>query len=101
MALSEVLCDLYALDFPLLVRRRAQKGRNEWVSEILSKRQTFGEFSHIWSDLQEDESQYFGYFRMKQDTFEYIFSNVQHQFKKYSNLRETISPEELLAVTLS
>lgn len=53
----------------------------------------------IWSDLQEDESQYFGYFCMKQHTFEYILRKV-HQLKKYSNFRETISPEERLAETL-
>ena len=100
MALSEDLCDLYAFDTPLLARWRAQNRRKEWISGILSKRQTFDEFSHIWSDLQEDESQYFGYFRMKQDTFEYTLSKV-YQLKKYSNFRETISPEERLAVTLS
>jgi hypothetical protein len=60
MALSEDLCDLYAfLDTPLLAWRRAQKRRKEWISEILSKRHTFGEFSHLRTDLQEDESQYF------------------------------------------
>lgn len=53
----------------------------------------------IWSDLQEDESQYFGYFCMKQHTFEYILRKV-HQLKKYSNFRETISPEERLTETL-
>jgi hypothetical protein len=60
MALSEDLCDLYAfLDTPLLARRRAQKRRKEWITKISSKRHTFGEFSYIWSDLQEGESQYF------------------------------------------
>jgi hypothetical protein len=77
MALSEDLCDIYVfLGTPLLARRRAQKRRKEWISEISSKRHMYGEFSHLWSDLQEDESQYFGYFRMKQDTFEYILSKV-------------------------
>jgi hypothetical protein len=70
MALSEDLCDLCAFDAPLLARRQAQKKRKEWISETLSKRQTFDESSHTWSDLQEDEWQYFAYFRMKQGTFE-------------------------------
>jgi hypothetical protein len=59
----------------------------------------FGEFSHMWNDLEKDESQYFGYFRMKYDTFQYILNKVQDQLK-YSNFRETISSEERLAVTL-
>jgi hypothetical protein len=53
----------------------------------------FGKFLHIWSDLKEDESQYFAYLRMKHDTFEYMSGKVQHQLKKYSNLRGTISPK--------
>jgi hypothetical protein len=86
MTLPEDLCDLYALETPLLLaRRRAQERRHQWVIDILSKRQMFGEFSHMWNDLEKDESQYFGYFRMKCDTFQYILNKVQDQLKKYSN----------------
>jgi hypothetical protein len=43
MALPEDLRDLYALETPLLLaRRRAQKRRQQWVNDILSKRQMFG-----------------------------------------------------------
>jgi hypothetical protein len=102
MALPEALCDLYALETPLLLaRRRAHKRRQQWVNNILSKRQMFGEFSHMWYDLEKDESQYFGYFRMNYDTFQYILNKVQDQLKTYSNFRETtISPKLLLAATL-
>jgi hypothetical protein len=48
MALPENLCDLYALETPvLLARGRAQERRQQWVIDILSKRQMFGEFSHV------------------------------------------------------
>jgi hypothetical protein len=101
MALSEHLCNIYALETTLLLaRRRAQKRRQQWVNDILSKKPMFGEFSHMWNDLEKDESQYFGYFLMKYDIFQYILNKVQDQLKKYSNFRETISPEERLAVTL-
>jgi hypothetical protein len=60
MALPKDLCDLYALETPLLLaRQRAQKRRQQCVNDILSKRQMFGEFSHMWNDLEKDESQYF------------------------------------------
>jgi hypothetical protein len=78
MALPEDLCGLYALETPLLLaRRRAQKKRQQWVNDILSKRQMFDEFSHMWNDLEKDESQYFAYFRMKYDTFQYKLNKVQ------------------------
>jgi hypothetical protein len=52
MALPDDLCDLYALETSLLLaRRRAQERRQHWVIDILSKRQMFGEFSHMWNDL--------------------------------------------------
>jgi hypothetical protein len=90
MALPEDLCDLYARETPmLLARRRAQKRRQQWAIDILSKRQMFGEFSHMWNDLEKDESPNFGYFRMKYDIFRYILNKVQDQLKKYSNFQET------------
>ncbi|PSN43834.1 hypothetical protein C0J52_10087 [Blattella germanica] len=99
MPLYDDLFLLYALEMPLLARRRAHKRKQEWVNEILARRDRYGEFSHLQGDLEMNVTQHFYYFRMKKETFQYILDEVKDHLQKY-NFRETISPAERLAVTL-
>ena len=100
MPLYDDLFLLYALEMPLLARRRAHKRKQEWVNELLARRDRYGEFSHLQGDLEMNVTQHFCYFRMKKETFQYILDEVKDHLQKYNNFRETISPAERLAVTL-
>ena len=93
--------DHFLLENSYLVRRRLQLKRKKcWVNDILAKRKEFGEFNHLYDDLKKDEKKFFDYYRMNQDTFNYILDAIREPIKKMSNFRDTISPEERLSVTL-
>lgn len=95
--------NLYLLDSSFLIRRLRQRRRHrrtEWVREIYLKRDEFGEFHHIITDIYNDNNLFYGYLRMKKETFEYILNAIRPNLSKYSNFRKTISPDERLVVTL-
>lgn len=95
--------NFYLQDNSLLIRRRLRRRhyrRTEWVREIYLKRNEFGEFHHIMEDLYNDHILFHGYLRMKKETFEYILNFIRPNLTKFSNFRDTISPEERLIVTL-
>ncbi|PSN40907.1 hypothetical protein C0J52_12457 [Blattella germanica] len=70
---------------PLLARRRAHKRKQEWVNEILARRDRYGEFSHLQGDLEMNVTQHFCYFRMKKETFQYILDEVKDHLQKFSS----------------
>nr|CAI5820718.1 unnamed protein product [Callosobruchus analis] len=91
--------DHYFLENSYLVRRRLKLKRKKcWVNDILAKRKEFGEFHHLYADLKKDDKTFFDYYRMHQDTFNYILDAIRETIEKTSNFRETISPEERLIV---
>lgn len=97
------MCDeslFLLLDSSQFIRRRQRKRKREWVNDILRKRDRYGEFTHLYHDLCENENKHFEYFRMKRETFDYILAKVEGRLQKFSNFRETISPKERLALTL-
>ena len=49
----------------------AKVGERIWL-----KRKLFGEISHLGSDLQNDENQHFGFFRIKREIFQYILDVI-------------------------
>ena len=51
-------------------------------------------------DIYNDAELFYGYVRMKKDTFVYILNCIKPDLTKYSNFRDTISPEERLILTL-
>lgn len=77
-----------------------QKRRQYWVSPILSKRKNLGEFNHLHEELMRNKEKFFDYYRMDMETFKYILTAIQPSVTKWSNFRETIPPEERLALTL-
>lgn len=89
---------LLALASPLIRQRRAKKRRKEWVNNILANKRKYGEF-FLYSDLEDSEEHHFSYFRMQKDSFRYILEKIQDHMVKY-NFRETVPPEERLAITL-
>ena len=86
---------------PFLAWRRAHKRKQEWVNEILARRDRYGEFSHLQGDLEMNVTQHFCYFRMKKETFQYILDEVKDHLQKYNNFRETISPGSHFTVRIN
>lgn len=96
----------YLFESNLLVRKRIREHqrmrerRSVWVHELYKKRDTLGEFHHLFEDLIQHPDKFFKYFRMKVDTFYYILDAIKSDLTKTNNFRKTIRPEERLAVTL-
>ena len=89
----------------LLVRKRRQRlkyRKRFWVRQIYAERRWKGEFNLLVRDLMLcDHEYFFRYFRMSPTTFEMLLSWVAPLIKKQSTtMREPISPEERLSVTL-
>ena len=62
---------------------------------------SFGEFHNLIDDLLKDEERFWRYFRLSSDTFKYILELIRTSIKEQNtNFRRSISPEELLVVTL-
>ncbi|KAJ8911897.1 hypothetical protein NQ315_012311 [Exocentrus adspersus] len=93
--------DLYLLENTYLVRRRMQRKRRScWVNSILSERQRLGEFHHLHTQFLKSREKFADYYRMNIETFQYILNSIEPSITKWSNFRESIPPDERLAVTL-
>ncbi|KAJ8946641.1 hypothetical protein NQ314_008813 [Rhamnusium bicolor] len=71
-----------------------------WIHEINLKRETYGEFYHLFPDLLADKENFFKYFRMSSEKF-YELVHLLNLKKQDTNFRKAIPPEESLAVTLN
>ena len=72
-----------------------------WVHPINIKRPEFGIFSHLYSDLLEDEEKFHGFFRMNIEQFYRLSQLVAEDIRKQNtNYRRAISPEARLAIFL-
>jgi len=85
------------------VKRLARK--RKWVHEINQKRDTFGEFSHMFPDLCETDmtkdNRFFRYFRMNKANFDYLYKRVKSRIRKRdTNWRKAVHPKQRLALTL-
>lgn len=79
--------------------REERARRRFWVHEINLKRETYGEFHHLFPDLLADDEKFFKYFRMSSVKFYELLKMLPIR-KQNTNFRKAISPEERLAVTL-
>ncbi|KAJ8883856.1 hypothetical protein PR048_015711 [Dryococelus australis] len=70
-----------------------------WIHEINLKREEFGEFHHLFSDLLRDEERSFKYFRMSSAKFVELLRMLPLQ-KNETNFRKSILVAEGLAVTM-
>ena len=71
------------------------------MHNISSRRESLGEFHNLLDDLLKDEERFWRYFRMSSDTFKYILELIHTSINEQNkNFRRSISPEELLVVTL-
>lgn len=75
--------------------------RKTWVHPINLNRKLYGEFHHLMPKLLEDEQRFQMYFRMNKDEFYYLLEMIGPEIeKRTTQLRESISPEQRLALCL-
>ena len=71
------------------------------MHEFNIERKRKGEFYTLITKLREDEKRFNLYFRMTPSCFDEILNSIKETIeKKDTNFRESIPPEERLAVTL-
>lgn len=92
--------EIMLLENTYVMRRERKRRRRYWVHPILTERSRLGEFHHLHTSLKEDKIKFSEYYRMSEETFNYILNKIWHSIERFSNFRETISPEERLAVTI-
>lgn len=99
-SIREMAIIAIALDEEEKVNRKNRRKRN-WVHNMNKARSTEGEFRTIKKHLIDDEEKFYVYFHMRKCLFYNILQSIDECIrKKTTTFRETISPEEKLAVTL-
>lgn len=90
--------------FYLLYLRRQRRRRREvefWIHPILKVRYVEGTYYTLFEKLKKDPIKFFNYFRMSEETFNYLLENLYLKIRKKDTwFRMAIPPEEMLAVTL-
>lgn len=87
----------------LLYLRRKKRGvvKRFWIHDIVKSRPTEGAFYTLFEKLQKDPNKFFNYFRMSEETFNYILLHIKEKIQKQNtHLRMCIPPKEMLAITL-
>lgn len=73
--------------------------RRWWVRSINVRRDEYGDFVTLFTELKEDADLFFRYTRMDVDTFNELLQMVRPYLQKRS-MRKPICPEQWLAITL-
>lgn len=93
---------LYLL-YLLHLRRQRRRRRDVefWIHPILKVRYVEGTYYTLFEKLKKDPRKFFNYFRMTEETFNYLLENLYLKIKKKdTSFRMAIPPEEMLVVTL-
>ena len=90
--------------FILLLLRRIRRRRRQraiWMHPLTTQRISVGQYYTIMYELRQDTEKFFNYFRMSQNTFDELLSVIKNYIQKEdTRMRDSISPEERLAITL-
>jgi hypothetical protein len=81
---------------------RKRKNRSMWTKSWIARRLEFGAYHCLLAEMREDDpAGCRNFLRMDLASFEYLLSRVGHLIrKKDTNMRQSIKPEERLALTL-
>ena len=79
-------------------RRLKRREREFWEHSIVAARTLEGAYYTLYGRLREDERKFFNYFRMS--TFDYIVDRLAPHLERQNTMRESICPQQMLAVTL-
>ncbi|XP_018404639.1 PREDICTED: uncharacterized protein LOC108781195, partial [Cyphomyrmex costatus] len=80
-------------------RSKRWKNRRWWVRPINTRREQYGDFASLFTELKEDEDMFFRYTRMDVPTF-YELLRLVSPFLQKRSIRASICPEQRLAITL-
>lgn len=98
MEVEEVAC-VWILFRNYKERRRRQ--RNHWIHPILHDRFTHGCFVTLYPNLRKHDHKFFNYFRMSIASFDELMDIVKDDLEaREDSIRDSISPEEKLVITL-
>ncbi|KAJ8865871.1 hypothetical protein PR048_033394 [Dryococelus australis] len=93
---------LHALLLRQLCHHRRKQQRRLWMHPLTADRLTSGQFYTIMSELKQDSCKFHNYFRMSKNSFDELSSLLKtHIGKADTNMRQSITAEERLAITLS
>jgi hypothetical protein len=81
---------------------KKRRKRREWTKQWLLRRQSRGLYNNLIQELRlEEELLYSNYLRMSRDNFDTLLSLVKVDIsKETTNMREPISPEVKLVITI-
>ena len=87
----------------LLMRRirRLRRQRSMWVHPLTNARLYHGQYYTIMTELRNDNEKFFNFFRMSQNTFNELLSVIKNYIQRQdTNMRDSIQPEQRLAITV-
>lgn len=72
-----------------------------WIHPIIEERQRKGHFHTLFAEVQRDEDKFFNFTRMSRSTFYELLAICGEKLvKKDTRMRNAITPEEKLVITL-
>ena len=75
--------------------------REVWIHPLNEDRIEKGEFYALYPDLRHYPSKFFQFYRMTVARFDFLLKKLAPRLrKKATNLRQPISPEQMLVLTL-
>lgn len=85
-----------------VLETRTETNKRRWsVHPAWRKRQSEGEFATLYKELIDDETKFYGYFRMSKECFSIFLGKIKRDLtKQNSRFLKPISPIERLAVCL-
>ena len=88
--------------FLLLRRRRRNRFQKQmWIHPLNLMRPREGHYHTIMNHLRNDNTKFYNFYRMTQASFDELLILLEpHIRKKDTSFRQSISPEERLAMTL-
>lgn len=75
--------------------------RKYWVHPLIENRENSKKFLVFFNDLRKYPEKFFDYYRMSINSFDELLQKVRESISKnYTQLRNPITPEERLTVTI-
>ena len=86
----------------LLIFQLQAVHREFWVHPINHERHLKGEYFVLYPDLRKWPEKFYRWFRMEIEEFDEILRMIEPKLRKQqNNYRESMGPEEMLAITLT
>ena len=100
MELEEIAASIFLYTY-IKSRKQRKKKRRFWVHPLLQDRSSKGIFCLLFNDLRKHEEKFFNFTRMSIASFDEPVLHLKDGLRGMdTNMRDSISPEEKLLVTL-